>query len=514
MHSISAMLLRYFTGWAVLVAIAPFSSVSANANPISEVGSEPLSPSAGLIQSEISVVESAQQIDAARLERQGFLALQRFEAGEQLAALRLALQAGEQLSDRVSLGQPLTDYPALILVLALQTILDTIHEAHQIQLTQPLETLSQSPDGAVLATLGRGEGIQLWDWSGQLRHTLSGQYGMSFSANGAYIAAITIDDDQNSTIHVWDVATGEQVTQFQEDSFVFRVALSPDGQRIFTQRIESSTLELWNLSGQQIGQIDHQHFIDRILVSPDGQWFATRSGDQAVSLWTMAGAEIARLETITSLDFSPDGSHLFIAQDSGVIQRINQAGVMQPVILQTAAVRQIQVSPTGDRIAVITDAGRVELLDITGESIAELPGSNVYFSPDGAWVITTTDDGTVWFRDPIAQFNAQLVGEFENPSIHFNDDSSRMLIVDQDTAQLWNIAGTRGIRDGAGVLTEADLRKLTEFAIVTSSSQNAPILSPDLARIATVRSPQTISLWTVNSPSDRFKLPLPYDRYC
>jgi vacuolar-type H+-ATPase subunit H len=62
--------------------------------------------------------------EGTRLEREGVIALRRFEAGEEIEALLLAMQAGQALQALIKDGRPLQNYPATSPLLALQVILD------------------------------------------------------------------------------------------------------------------------------------------------------------------------------------------------------------------------------------------------------------------------------------------------------------------------------------------------------------------------------------------------------
>jgi hypothetical protein len=68
-----------------------------------------------------------------RLEREGVSVLRQFETN-QVGSLLAALEAGQTLNTLVKPNQPLTDYPAISPILALQTMLDTINEQNVLRL--------------------------------------------------------------------------------------------------------------------------------------------------------------------------------------------------------------------------------------------------------------------------------------------------------------------------------------------------------------------------------------------
>ncbi|MBN3898488.1 MAG: ribosome assembly protein 4, partial [Nostoc sp. NOS(2021)] len=87
-----------------------------------------------------------------RLERQGITAWQNFSSQE-IEPLLSAMQAGQELQRLVKDGRPLEEYPAASPQLALQTILDNIHEQNQLKgHTNRVNSASFSPDGKRIVT--------------------------------------------------------------------------------------------------------------------------------------------------------------------------------------------------------------------------------------------------------------------------------------------------------------------------------------------------------------------------
>ncbi|NQT16928.1 MAG: DUF1583 domain-containing protein [Planctomycetes bacterium] len=107
-------------------------------------------------------------------------------------------------------------------------------------------TLAFSPDGATMATGGRGQ-IRLWDIaSSEVKKTLEGHEGwvqsIAFSPDGTMLATGGTD----RTAILWDVEVGEPLASFVADTESVRsLAFSPDGATLVTVGREGSP-KLWD----------------------------------------------------------------------------------------------------------------------------------------------------------------------------------------------------------------------------------------------------------------------------
>lgn len=136
---------------------------------LSSTMSEPLN-------TQIAKIAQAEANVGTRLERSGTQILQRFPV-QQIAALRAAVNLGQDLQQLVADGRPLVDYPAISPLLALQTILDQIQQVRDIPEDLPNQDYRQilgvwfSADGqryAMLQVHQKGESIAVWDLQGNL----------------------------------------------------------------------------------------------------------------------------------------------------------------------------------------------------------------------------------------------------------------------------------------------------------------------------------------------------------
>ncbi|MDF5706250.1 MAG: AAA family ATPase [Nostoc sp. S4] len=157
---------------------------------------------AGVLANQASRLKDEAQTGT-RLERQGITAWQYFPTQE-IEPLLSAMQAGQELQKLVKDGRPLEEYPAASPELALQTILDNIHEQNQLKgHTSLVTSASFSPDGKRILTASYDNTARVWDISGKQIAELKGHTSLvnsaSFSPDGKRI--LTASDDK--TARVW-----------------------------------------------------------------------------------------------------------------------------------------------------------------------------------------------------------------------------------------------------------------------------------------------------------------------
>jgi WD40 repeat protein len=172
-----------------------------------------------------------------------------------------------------------------------------------------IRDLVVSPDGRGLAVSahrinnnGGNYAIELWDWSGKLRHRLklpSKQHpaNIVFSPDGRMIAATITDDsaDYQNIVQLWDADTGEHIRALLSVSGpIYEIVFSPDGQRLVCNAT-SDRAPLWNPhTGKIIALLSHglkdiDQGIFNIIFSPDGKIIAgTVGASGAPIVWKIA----------------------------------------------------------------------------------------------------------------------------------------------------------------------------------------------------------------------------------
>lgn len=418
------------------------------------------------------------------------LSAQEAEAQSRLASAReLAVAAVDQLGSD----------PQLSLLLALEAV---------------NLTLDNNPSNALIAGSTPAEAedaLYRALQASQLQLTLSGHTdwvrAVAFSPDGTRLATASYD----STVRVWDTATGQELLTLTEHSRVVNsIAFSPDGTRLASAGGDGFII-LWDAaSGRRLGVIDNETVPQAIAFSPDGGRLAAANADGSVRIWNVNTSQsLLRLFRHTAglrdVAFSPDGLLFASAGEDGrVIVWETQTGT--PLYSASpqfspgedpVPVNGVAFSPDGERIMTANDNGTATLWAFAGgEEMLTLSGHasfvfDVAFSPDGALLATAGGDGTakVW-EAASGRALYTLSGHRGGVNgVAFSPDSQYLATAGQDgTAKIWK--------------AEPGLRP---FIFAGHSAMVMGIaFSPDGELVATASGDQTAMVWEATTGTVRY----------
>ena len=237
-----------------------------------------------------------------------------------------------------------------------------------------------SPDGEMFAA-GAGAGpAQLWIGKdgedpkplASTEHLKPGTGGLTFSSDGLYVAGYDGGYDiANATIHVWEVATGEEVAEFHLAGEEFRNPLRfvSDGRLLSGS---TAGVVAWDLESGE-----HE------MIFPLRVQFAAVSGDGRRLLVTEEGKGDGMQD--------PAGSPTFVDLDIGGVTDLRAHGLQ---VMTMALDQKGTLAVTGD------SEGIIRVGPVTGEEPHLLLGHDseilsLAIDPLGRWIASASMDGTL-----------------------------------------------------------------------------------------------------------------------
>ena len=441
-----------------------------------------------------------------KLEQAGVSALRQMRSGE-IDALLSALHAAYGLQNLVDENTPLEKYPAVSPILALQKIVDSIHEKNRFDTGQgEIKATAFNRAGNRIITAGRDGTIQIWRPSGEKIYQFKAHAGgllasinsASFSPDDQHIATASSD----GTAKIWSVS-GKLLTNLEgHQGAVNYVAFSPDGASVATAGSDGEVL-LWDISGNKLFQLDrHQGNVLEVVFSPDGEKLATASSDGQIRVWNTSGDQLSQWEghgskPVYSVNFSPDGQKLISAGGDNNAKVWNLSG-QQYLILEghRRSVTDASFMFNGERLITASDDGTAKLWNLEGEEIAHFQGHrggiwNTVFSPDGEYVCTSGKDGTVrlWSfkNEPFLEYFGL---KDDVNAVSFSPDG-----------KYYAAGGNEGI---VGIW-QASERPLKSWRAVHRGYIFSIAFSPDSRFIATGSSDASVSIWDLSGNREKIR---------
>jgi WD40 repeat protein/DNA-binding SARP family transcriptional activator len=279
-----------------------------------------------------------------------------------------------------------------------------------------------APDGKSVAFLHSGGSARQGD-TVRMRDLSSGRLGDPI-AIGRHNSAVAwrpprweqfATADSDGFVRVWDRRSGGPVTERQvAEGYIGAIAYRGDGRRLVigersgrVSEVDADTLQQVGANVQLVGPVRG------VFTGPDPDRVVVLLRDGSYAVVDLAAGRVVERHDlrvdVSSLDLSPDGSHMAVGTTSG---RVGLAVVdsgrwtQPPSEGHKGWVQRVSFAADGSAFATSGNDGQVRLWDgHTGAPLAGLtpdkPGvwTTVEFLPDSATVIIADRDGAVYTWD-------------------------------------------------------------------------------------------------------------------
>lgn len=371
--------------------------------------------------------------------------------------------------------------------------------------TAEVKAIAFSPDGKLLATSGT-DFWYIWDVEKreQLFKGKTLPYGLAFSPDGKTLATA----NNNSTIELWDVATGKEKLHIDvKNNVIEAICYSGDGKLLIgggyqslpqTTGLEAS-FKIWDATTGKERDIKAATItsLESIALSPDGKILASGSSEKKIRLWNLASGQADQplgdhTSSVIDLAFSADATLL---ASTGLQEKVRFWDMTTrrefvPDGQQRAEGKETSRPKTGQQNNA--DAGpadtMIDALGKLGEALSKTNFGTPVFSPDGQKMATLEKGNAVALRDvktwrPIHVLSGH---QSEIYTVAFSPDGKLLASGSDDgLTKIWDTA------------TGRELRTLSPHR----ASVRSLAFSPDNRLLATGSNDTTIRIWDIATGS-------------
>ena len=296
--------------------------------------------------------------------------------------------------------------------------------------TDELLSFAVSPDGKLLATLGKDGAINVWDAEvGELRQRLAqldslGELGGPVEIPG--VPQMLIFSPEGKTLVyrgtpflVWEMATGKRLPVPQDRKFS-TCLFAPDGNTLAGVEGKGKVV-LWEVkTGVVKATLDaHKGAISKLTFTTEGQRLLTASReDDVVKIWNWSAQKVEQTFQLTKFGgvrwaMSPDGRSLAVSNEGAVNSEAIKVWDIQHWQLKRefkGYATTMAFSPNGEFLAAMNLFGKVAILEVATGAVKKLDGGIIQKDREAGKVNAQTPDlDTLAIQGlvgPVKQFNS------------------------------------------------------------------------------------------------------------
>jgi WD40 repeat protein len=212
---------------------------------------------------------------------------------------------------------------------------------------------------------------------------------LAFATDGQTVAGLT-PQGQDASVRVWDLATGKQLREIDNDEPFLSLAFSPDGTLLALGA--QGRVEVWDaVSGDEVRVLHglENHTFDLLAFSPDGKTLAAAEAEASVvRLWEVASGK--ERDTIRLVMNRPEAAGP---------RPVPARAVPVPVVPADAGLTALALAPDGRTLALGGADQAIRLWDLAaGRELPPLVGHQgpvraLTFTPDGRRLVSFDPTG-------------------------------------------------------------------------------------------------------------------------
>lgn len=226
-----------------------------------------------------------------------------------------------------------------------------------------------------------------------------------------------------NSVSVIDTASKTVIATIATSSIITSVAVTPDGSKVYVNDAGSPSMQVIDTATNTVSGTIFLHLAapQAVAISPDGAHGYVATGD--LEEFDTATNTVTASVPVSGPDlrFSPDGSHLYVADFNHAVDVVDTATNTVAASVPLAAFPSaLAIAPDGAHLYVTEGIGQVEVLDTATDTISTTIAVPAPFrmaiSPDGSFAyITNASNDTVSVLDLASNTLTATLTGFSRP---------------------------------------------------------------------------------------------------